>query len=140
MAAIKSRGTKTTELALKQLLRRARLFGWRSNAAGMPGRPDFVFPKAKLAVFVDGCFWHGCKKCSRQLTPVTNVVFWKSKIENNKRRDARVVRHLQRLGWGTVRIWEHDLKKNPAAVILRISRPVNRLKIRGVANDCSLRK
>jgi DNA mismatch endonuclease (patch repair protein) len=128
MAAVKSRGTRTTELALRQLLRRNHISGWRTNAVWLPGSPDFVFLKFKLAIFVDGCFWHGCRKCSRPLVPTSNIAFWKEKIESNRRRDVRVVRQLRRLGWATARFWEHDIKKAPAKVVRRIVTAIRNVK------------
>ena len=81
--------------------------GWRR---GWPlfGRPDFVFPAARLAVFVDGCFWHGCPK--HYTKPANNRAFWRRKLEANRARDRRVNRELKRLGWRILRIWKHDLR------------------------------
>jgi DNA mismatch endonuclease (patch repair protein) len=82
--------------------------GWRRNR-GVFGRPDFVFPKLKLAVFVDGCFWHACPKHSN--VPVQNRAFWKAKLGANRRRDRLVRRTLERRGWRVVRVWEHELRR-----------------------------
>lgn len=120
MAAIKSRGTRTTEVALRKLLRKSGIIGWRANLRSLPGTPDFAFRSVKVAIFVDGCFWHGCKICVRQLKPATNVGFWKKKIENNKRRDNKVSRQLRRMGWAALRIWEHDIGGNPDGIVRRI--------------------
>ena len=107
MAAVKSRGNKTTELKLIQAFRSRGIVGWRRNSKVI-GRPDFVFPKNKIAIFVDGCFWHGCKMC--KTIPRQNRSFWLNKIQSNKKRDAVVAKGLRRLGWTVLRIWEHDLK------------------------------
>lgn len=72
-------------------------------------RPDFVFPRRRLAVFVDGCFWHGCPRHGTQ--PKSHRAFWRRKFARNKRRDARVNRELRRLGWRGLRIWEHALRR-----------------------------
>ena len=72
-------------------------------------RPDFVFPKLKLAVFVDGCFWHGCPRLRRM--PKNNAAFWRQKLTGNKARDRRVNRALRRAGWAVVRIWECELAR-----------------------------
>lgn len=80
-------------------------------------RPDFVFTQPKLAVFVDGCFWHGCSQCRRNLKPKTNRSFWNSKIEANRSRDRRNSRNLRAKGWRVIRIWEHSLKANLAKPI-----------------------
>lgn len=117
MSAVKGKGNKSTELALAKLFRKNGIKGWRRNYRGLIGRPDFVFPKEKLAVFVDGCFWHGCKK--HRTIPATRKNFWLSKIGGNQRRDKRVNRLLRRKGWEIVRFWEHDL-----ANAEKFSRPV----------------
>ena len=92
MSRIRGRGNKDTELALAELMRRARITGWRRNQS-MFGKPDFVFPKFKLAVFVDGCFWHGCPK--HETKPKNNRAFWFRKLSSNKARDALVTRTLR---------------------------------------------
>ena len=75
----------------------------------MPGRPDFVFPSVKLAVFVDGCFWHGCPKHGH--TPASNIEYWESKLARNRQRDKRVSAELRAKGWLVIRVWEHSLKQ-----------------------------
>jgi DNA mismatch endonuclease, patch repair protein len=108
MARIRSRGNKKTELVLIRLLKKNRITGWRRNQKVF-GRPDFLFRKSRLALFVDGCFWHGCPRCYRR--PKSNQKFWDAKIARNRERDREVSRELRRLGWRVVRIWEHDLAK-----------------------------
>lgn len=83
----------------------------------MPGTPDFCFRRERLAVFLDGCFWHGCRVCRRR--PASNVAYWTAKIVRNRERDARVSSELRALGWRVLRIWEHELK-SPEAVIKRL--------------------
>ena len=85
----------------------------------MPGKPDFVFPKERLAVFVDGCFWHACPRC--YIKPKQNAKFWREKIGGNKKRDLKVSRQLRAEGWSVCRIWECRLKE-PSASIRRILR------------------
>lgn len=116
MAAIKGRGNKDTELRLIAIMRVAGITGWRRNSK-LPGRPDFVFRAAKLAVFVDGCFWHGCRKHGRN--PSSNREYWLPKLERNQRRDREVTRALKRRGWTVLRLWEHSLK-DPGAVARRL--------------------
>ena len=111
MALVRGRGNKSTERQFVKILRSWKIRGWRSHAP-LPGRPDLVFPKAKVAIFVDGCFWHGCPRCYRQ--PKSNVAFWKNKVRRNMERDRRVVRQLRKNGWKVVRIWEHALKQGMA--------------------------
>jgi DNA mismatch endonuclease (patch repair protein) len=102
MAAVHSRGNTTTELPLARLLRGAGLGGYRKHWP-VAGKPDFAWPGRKVAVFVDGCFWHGCR-C--KYLPRTNTGFWRNKIDTNKRRDRRVTQSLRRDGWTVVRIKE----------------------------------
>jgi len=119
MGRIRSRGTKSTERRFRSLLVRAGIRGWKlGHDAGLPGRPDVVFPRRKLAVFVDGCFWHGCRRC-RSL-PVANAAFWRAKILGNQARDRRATRELQKLGWEVSRIWEHELRHDAPRVLARI--------------------
>lgn len=108
MAAIRSSGNKDTELKFAAILRSAGISGWRRKQP-LPGRPDFVFRQARLAVFIDGCFWHGCPQHGRK--PDTNRTYWVPKLRRNRRRDAAVTRELAEDGWTVLRFWEHQLKK-----------------------------
>src|ERR1700730_11949883 len=99
MAAVRSRGNATTELPLAKLLSSAHIRGYRKHWP-VAGKPDFAWPGRRIAVFVDGCFWHGCARC-RSL-PTSNVEFWRHKIEANRRRDRRTTRSLRRQGWKVV--------------------------------------
>jgi DNA mismatch endonuclease (patch repair protein) len=123
MALVRSRGNRDTELALMLIFRRHRITGWRRHLK-LPGTPDFAFPKHRLAVFVDGCFWHGCPK--HATFPVTRAAFWLKKFATNKARDKKVNRELRHLGWRVLRIWEHQLRE-PARILIRtrlaLSRP-----------------
>ena len=136
MSRIRSRGNRDTKLALARLLRANHITGWRRHSLvrvtvegrksrvegkAFPGsrrsslvsrlsvRPDFVFRQVRLALFVDGCFWHGCPRHATK--PANNRAFWKKKLAGNKKRDRRVNRTLRRAGWKVVRIWEHELPK-----------------------------
>src|SRR4051812_21363227 len=102
MRSIRGRNNKSTELALIQTFRANRISGWRRHLA-ISGKPDFVFPKRKLVVFVDGCFWHGCPKHSGHV--VKSGSFWQKKLAANHARDRRVTRQLRRNGWRVLRIW-----------------------------------
>jgi len=124
MSRIRSKGNKTTEQKLSSLLRKYSLHGWSCNQP-LPGKPDFAWPKIKVAVFVDGCFWHG-HNCGRNLTPKTNSAFWFKKISNNMKRDRKVVRELRIMGWAVIRIWECQLSKDPKFCITRIKRVLTR--------------
>ena len=120
MAAVKGKGNLTTEVALMKILKEEKITGWRRNYDRVEGRPDFAFPKQKVAVFVDGCFWHGCKK--HATSPKTNVEFWGKKIENNKRRDVATNKNLKKKGWRVLRIWEHQIKKNHDRMTMSIKK------------------
>ncbi|HUT59268.1 MAG TPA: DNA mismatch endonuclease Vsr [Phycisphaerae bacterium] len=120
MSRVRSTGNQTTERRLAVLLRKARLSGWRRQRPIL-GRPDFVWPRAKVAVFVDGCFWHG-HDCGKNISPKTNVRAWGEKIRRNRERDRRVNRSLREQGWRIVRIWECQLAKSAARCIDRIRR------------------
>jgi DNA mismatch endonuclease (patch repair protein) len=122
MAAIRSRGNKDTELKLASILRAAGITGWRRHQP-FPGHPDFIFRHARLAVFVDGCFWHGCPKHGRK--PGSNRAYWLPKLRRNRERDAAVKRFLCSAGWTVIRLWEHDLA-TPQRCAARITRALQR--------------
>ncbi|MHB1855875.1 MAG: very short patch repair endonuclease [Acidobacteriaceae bacterium] len=110
MAAIRSKGNRTTELKLRMAMVRAGIGGWTMHRKDIVGTPDFFFQKRRLAVFVDGCFWHGCPSCGH--TPKTRSRFWAAKLQRNKTRDLVAVEKLKDDGIRTLRIWEHDLKSH----------------------------
>ena len=142
MSRIRSRGNKETELALAALFRRHKITGWRRHVEikiakkavksqrpkvgtretkirSFKVRPDFIFPKLRLAIFVDGCFWHACPKHRTQ--PKGNAAFWRKKISGNQIRDRLVSRTLRRNGWQVLRIWEHELvRRNEDRLIRRL--------------------
>jgi DNA mismatch endonuclease Vsr len=123
MASVRSKGNSTTELPLGRLLWAAGLRGYRKHWP-VAGKPDFAWPGRKLAIFVDGCFWHGCTTC--KYLPRTNVDFWKNKIDANKARDRKVRATLRREGWAVLRFWEHDVKRTPDKIVGRVSAALNR--------------
>ena len=108
MASIKSENTGS-ENALCTALEKAGIKEFVKNDKTLPGSPDIAFHDKKIAVFVDGCFWHGCPKHYKE--PKTNVMYWHKKIKNNKQRDSRANKELKALGWKSVRIWEHEIKE-----------------------------
>jgi DNA mismatch endonuclease (patch repair protein) len=118
MSRIRGRGNKDTELALAKLFRRNKITGWRrqtevrimkSGGGLFKVRTDFVFRQVRLALFVDGCFWHSCPKHGTK--PKGNAAFWKNKFARNKARDQIVNRTLRQRGWKVLRIWQHELKR-----------------------------
>lgn len=110
MSLIRGSGNRDTELALIKLMRFSGITGWRRNSK-LFGKPDFVFRKQRVAVFVDGCFWHGCPKPKHAPIPKTRSEWWKAKLDRNKLRDKEVNRQLRGEGWRVIRIWECDLAK-----------------------------
>lgn len=116
MAAVKSKGNKDTELKLISIFRANGITGWRRNQK-LLGKPDFVFRRERLVLFVDGCFWHGCKRHCRM--PKANRQYWNHKIARNAARDSETTRHLQKSDWHVLRIWEHSLDA-PIQVAKRI--------------------
>lgn len=119
MAAIHSKNTHSTERRLRAGLASAGISGWRMNAKDLIGKPDFVFDDIKVAIFVDGCFWHGCK-CKK--LSKTHKNFWKNKIETNIARDKKVSRILRGQGWKVMRIKEHELKASMSKTIEKIKK------------------
>ncbi|MCK6628516.1 MAG: very short patch repair endonuclease [Anaerolineae bacterium] len=118
MRAVKGKGT-TPERRLFAMLAGMRLKGWRKNAADITGKPDVVFSHEHIAIFVDGCFWHGCPHCQRKLKPDSNRHYWERKINRNIELAKSHNQKLLENGWTVIRIWEHELKK-----------PADRLQIR----------
>ncbi len=94
-------------------LTRAGIKGWKLHPVGLLGSPDIYFPKERLAIFVDGCFWHGCARCGH--IPKTRSAFWAAKIGRNKTRDCLNTRKLRQTGIDVIRIWEHALA-NPVGI------------------------
>lgn len=117
MRGVRSRDTKP-ELLLRRALGAHGMSGYRVHAAHLPGRPDVCFTRWKVAVFVDGCFWHSCPTC--RLTPASNQDYWQPKLERNQRRDALVAQQLEGLGYQVVRIWEHELHADMDQCVARV--------------------
>jgi len=124
MKAIRGHNNKTTELRFKMALVRACIKGWRMRPKELAGRPDFFFPAQNLAVFIDGCFWHGCPKCGH--FPKTNASFWKAKIMRNRERDAEVTRKLEAEGIEVVRFWEHEVGTSLEECVHELRKRMNR--------------
>jgi DNA mismatch endonuclease (patch repair protein) len=108
MSAIRGKYNRSTELRLRMALIRAGIKGWKLHAKELPGNPDFFIEKEKVAVFVDGCYWHGCPKCGH--IPKTRSRFWAAKIKRNQQRDRKKRMELTKMGITPIRIWEHELK------------------------------
>ncbi|WP_085829700.1 DNA mismatch endonuclease Vsr [Collinsella vaginalis] len=106
-----TRSDTKPELLVRQRLRAAGLTGYRLQWKKAPGRPDIAFPGRRVAIFVNGCFWHRCPRCSPRV-PKRNTAFWEAKFARNQERDARALAELEDLGWTTIVIWECELKRD----------------------------
>ncbi len=113
MSRIRSRGNRSTERRLRSSLIGAGVAGFKLHDTSLPGKPDFSFAYEKVAVFVDGCFWHGCPTC--YVRPKSRQSYWDEKLAKNKARDVRSNSKLEEMGWKSVRIWEHTIKNPPEA-------------------------
>lgn len=118
MAAVRGRGNLTTESRMRFALVRSGVTGWKLHRRDLPGTPDFFFPKERLVVFVDGCFWHGCPRCGH--FPTQRAAFWTAKIRRNRQRDRDVSRMLRLRGLRVIRFWEHDLARKPVRCVAGI--------------------
>lgn len=121
MRKVKSNRNKSTELKLIQFFKSHSITGWRRTFK-LFGKPDFVFPKQRVVIFVDGCFWHG-HNC-RNTKPKDNQDYWQQKIERNKSRDKEVTKILTDKNWSVIRLWECELKDK--------RKLINRLKRKAV--------
>ena len=123
MSRIRSHGNLSTEQALASAMRKEGISGWRRNVA-LIGKPDFVFRRCRVVVFVDGCYWHGCSKC--KLAAKSNTDYWQPKIAKNMQRDLAIARELRKIGWRVVRVWEHELKDRPDTCLRKIRSAIER--------------
>ena len=120
MKGNRSKGT-LPEVKLAIILDSKGLTGYTANDSDMPGTPDFVFPLEKVAVFVNGCYWHRCPYC-RPNFPKSNLDYWTAKFQRNRRRDTENRSDLRGMGWRPIVVWECVLRKNPVRVGTRIQR------------------
>jgi DNA mismatch endonuclease (patch repair protein) len=107
------------ELALRRLLRDAGYPGYRLHWKAVPGHPDIAYPGRKIAIFVNGCFWHRCPLCNPP-SPKSNAEFWEAKFASNQERDKRKTQSLQALGWAVVVVWECQLQRTPELVVAQV--------------------
>lgn len=114
MRAVRSEGNASTEIAMARLLRKHGLSGWRRHVR-MIGHPDFTWKRRRVALFVDGCFWHGCPACYSP--PRSNEEFWAQKVARNRKHDRAVTKYLKGEGWTVVRVWEHELAHGEAVAL-----------------------
>lgn len=118
MSAIKAKNTKP-ELLLRKALWQIGIKGYRLHWKKVPGRPDIAFPGKKIAIFVNGCFWHRCQICNPS-SPKTNIEFWQNKFDKNIERDKRKKEELEALDWKVLTIWECEIKKDLKNQVIRV--------------------
>ena len=116
MSHIRSKDTRPEQAVRRELWRRG--YRYRLNVRTLPGTPDIVLPKYRTAIFVNGCFWHGHRGCSKYTVPKTNVDFWKAKVAHNQERDALNIQRLESISWNVITVWECELSKSllPATI------------------------
>jgi len=118
MSCIRSSKNRSTERRLRSILVGSGVRGWIMHASDLEGRPDFVFEHQKIAIFVDGCFWHGCRICYRR--PKSRQRYWDWKLSINRKRDRKVNLILKRNGYRVLRFWEHEVQEYLQQVLKKI--------------------
>lgn len=106
MKKVRSKGNKSTEIKLIELFHQLQITGWRRNYQ-VKGHPDFVFLEKRIAIFVDGCFWHG-HDC-RNTRPTDNQEYWQKKRARNIKHDEEITQYFENRGWKVIRVWECEL-------------------------------
>lgn len=117
MKRVKSTNT-SVEIKIRKELWRNGLRGWRVHPKNVPGKPDIIFRRKKVAVFIDGCFWHGCPVCDR--SPKSGNAYWENKISRNMARDRKYNELLINDGWSVIRLWEHEVTKDLTGCVSKI--------------------
>jgi DNA mismatch endonuclease Vsr len=118
MSAIRSDGNRSTEVRFRLALVRGRVKGWRIHARGLIGKPDIFFPAERIAVFLDGCYWHGCGLCRHSVR--VNAAYWSAKIQRNQERDRANNQRLHEDGVQVIRLWEHEIRDDLGGCLRRI--------------------
>ena len=121
MSAVHSKQNKSTEIRLIKVFKENGIIGWRRNYR-VKGHPDFIFPNKRIAIFVDGCFWHG-HDC-RNTRPSDNAEYWQKKRERNISHDKEITTMFETRGWIVIRIWECELKKSNSNILLKKLEPI----------------
>lgn len=138
MSRIRSRNTKPEKVVRDALWRKG--YRYRLNDRRLPGTPDLVLPKYKAVIFINGCFWHGHKGCTKYVVPKSNVEFWQAKVARNIERDLKSAQMLDTLAWTVITVWEFELsKKNREATINRMEADLRAAKEK-YENYCAKRQ
>ncbi|MFA6550954.1 MAG: very short patch repair endonuclease [Patescibacteria group bacterium] len=124
MSRVRSKDSKIEIEFRKKLWKSG--FRYGKNSTKYFGKPDLMLLKYKTVIFIDSCFWHGCKKHCR--LPATNKKYWFAKINSNKKRDKGVNKYYKKYGWKIFRVWEHDIRKNSDKAITKITKFLNENK------------
>jgi DNA mismatch endonuclease Vsr len=124
MKGVRGKGNRTTEGRFRAAMVSAAISGWKLNYRQILGSPDFYFPEERLALFVDGCFWHGCHSCGH--IPNKNREFWDAKIRRNRERDSRNTSKLRRQGIAVLRFWEHEVRDSLGICILKLKKKLTK--------------
>lgn len=125
MSQIKGKDT-APEIVIRRLLYSNGIRGYRIHYP-LPGKPDIVFIRKRLIVFIDGCFWHKCPECFT--IPQTRTEFWLDKLNKNVERDRKVNKKLTDDGWNVLRFWEHEVRENPEEIVRKILSELKNSKI-----------
>jgi DNA mismatch endonuclease (patch repair protein) len=118
MKSVRGKNNKTTERRFRGLLIGADVRGWKVRPKGLPGSPDIYFSEARLAVFLDGCYWHACPRCGHVAS--VNRPFWSAKLRRNQERDRQKERKLAEVGLRFIRFWEHELAGEASRCLERL--------------------
>ena len=131
MKAVRGKGNRTTEQIFEKALNASGSQNWEKHTRSILGCPDFFFPKERIAVFLDGCFWHGCNQCCH--IPKKNNEFWAGKISRNKERDTRINAIIRRHGTSVLRFWEHQIRDDVEGCISILQRRIRLRRQKDVA-------
>jgi DNA mismatch endonuclease, patch repair protein len=126
MSRIRAKNT-SPELILRKAIRKVGLKAYKLHDKNLPGRPDISFSKIKLALFINGCYWHRCPYCKPGL-PKSHISFWREKFKKNKVRDKQKTRKLHNIGWQVMTIWECQIKKDLSKAIARVKKAIHSIK------------
>ena len=138
MSRIRSRNTRPEKVVRDALWRKG--YRYRLNDRRLPGTPDLVLPKYRAVIFINGCFWHGHKGCTKYVVPKSNVEFWQAKVARNIERDLKSAQMLDTLAWTVITVWECELTmKNREATINRIEDDLRAAKEK-YENYCAKRR
>ncbi|MHB8597480.1 MAG: very short patch repair endonuclease [Ktedonobacteraceae bacterium] len=120
MRSVRSTQNKSTEEKFKAALIETSIIGWEVRP-DMQYKPDFIFPKQRIAIFIDGCFWHGCPTCANK-KPASNSEYWTAKVSRNQKRDRTAYEKLSSEGWLVLRFWEHEIKNNLTTIMATVAK------------------